>query len=150
MVKSPPAAAARYMARSSSQYCQKFEKHGHEPLSEASLECIAQSLSHVPCLIWFSLNIVDIDPTYTLGDFGKAISNDFNQTAWRRAARSQSIAPMPFDIEHVLVIALEKAAGLGDFRADADRLASTGACIFIMSTPPFSVITPWRHPPSHH
>lgn len=38
--------------------------------------------------------------------------------------------PAPFDIEHVLVIAPEKAAGLGDFQADADRLASTGACQF--------------------
>lgn len=38
--------------------------------------------------------------------------------------------PAPFDIEHVLVIAPEKAAGLGDFRADADKLESTNACHF--------------------
>ena len=38
--------------------------------------------------------------------------------------------PSPFDIEHVIVIAPEKAAGLGDFQADANRLASTGACQF--------------------
>ena len=38
--------------------------------------------------------------------------------------------PTPFDIEHVLVIAPEKAAGLGDFQADADRLARTDACHF--------------------
>lgn len=38
--------------------------------------------------------------------------------------------PAPFDIKHVLVIAPENAAGLGDFRSEADRLAHTGACHF--------------------
>lgn len=37
---------------------------------------------------------------------------------------------IPFDIRHVIVIAPEKAAGLGDFRAEADRLALAGACQF--------------------
>ncbi len=39
--------------------------------------------------------------------------------------------PAPFDIQHVLVIAPENAAGLGDFKKDADALQHAGVCEFV-------------------
>lgn len=78
----------------------------------------------------FSLNIEDIDSSYTLGDLAQKY-----QEIVRRLVEEQLIdlnrnLPNPFDIRHVLVIAPEKAAGLGDFKKDADLLAQHGVCEF--------------------
>lgn len=78
----------------------------------------------------FSLNIEDIDPSYTLGNLA------LRYQAIKQALQDEGLLelnaslPMPFDIQQVLVIAPEKAAGLGDFRAEADRLMQAGACQF--------------------
>ncbi len=78
----------------------------------------------------FSINISDIDPFYTLGSLAKAYQANLNRLHEQGLTTLNKSLPAPFDIKHVIVIAPENAAGLGDFRADADRLASTGACCF--------------------
>lgn len=78
----------------------------------------------------FSLNIEDIDPSYTLGDLAQQYSAMIEKLTGEGLLTLNAQLPTPFDIEHVVVIAPEKAAGLGDFRADADRLARSGACQF--------------------
>ncbi len=78
----------------------------------------------------FSLTIEDIDPSYTLGDLARQYAEMVDRLTGEGLLNLNQQLPVPFDIEHVLVIAPEKAAGLGDFQADADRLASTGACHF--------------------
>ena len=78
----------------------------------------------------FALTIEDIDPNYTLGDLARQYAVMVDRLTGEGLMTLNSQLPAPFDIEHVIVIAPEKAAGLGDFRADADRLASTGACQF--------------------
>ena len=78
----------------------------------------------------FSLNIHDIDPNYTLGDLARQYAAMLERLAGEGLLEQNKKLPNPFDIEHVLVIAPEKAAGLGDFQADANRLADTGACHF--------------------
>ncbi|OLF39540.1 exodeoxyribonuclease VII large subunit [Psychrobacter sp. Cmf 22.2] len=78
----------------------------------------------------FSLTIEDIDPSYTLGDLARQYAEMVDRLTGEGLLHLNQQLPTPFDIEHVLVIAPEKAAGLGDFQADADRLASTGACQF--------------------
>lgn len=78
----------------------------------------------------FSLTIEDIDPSYTLGDLARQYAEMVDKLTGEGLLHLNQQLPTPFDIEHVLVIAPEKAAGLGDFQADADRLASTGACEF--------------------
>ena len=78
----------------------------------------------------FSLNISDIDPTYTLGDLAKQYQVILTRLHEEGLLELNKSLPAPFDIQHVLVIAPEQAAGLGDFRADADNLAATGACQF--------------------
>ncbi|TXD97702.1 exodeoxyribonuclease VII large subunit [Psychrobacter frigidicola] len=78
----------------------------------------------------FSLTIEDIDPSYTLGDLARQYAEMVDRLTGEGLIHINQQLPTPFDIEHVIVIAPEKAAGLGDFRADADRLARTGACQF--------------------
>lgn len=78
----------------------------------------------------FSLTIEDIDPSYTLGDLARQYAEMLDRLTGEGLIHLNQQLPSPFDIEHVLVIAPEKAAGLGDFQADADRLARTGACHF--------------------
>ncbi len=81
-------------------------------------------------LYGFALTIEDIDPSYTLGDLARQYAAMVDRLTGEGLMTLNKALPMPFDIEHVLVIAPEKAAGLGDFQADADRLAATGACQF--------------------
>lgn len=78
----------------------------------------------------FSLNISDIDPHYTLGELAAAYQAMKNRLHESGLLNLNKQIPLPFDIRHVLVIAPEQAAGLGDFRAEADRLAATKACFF--------------------
>lgn len=78
----------------------------------------------------FSVTILDIDPTYTLGDLAQQYQAMLSRLHEEGLLGLNKQLPTPFDIQHVLVIAPENAAGLGDFRADADLLARSGACYF--------------------
>lgn len=78
----------------------------------------------------FSLTIEDIDPSYTLGDLARQYADMVERLSSEGLMTLNQQRPTPFDIEHVIVIAPEKAAGLGDFQSDANRLASAGACQF--------------------
>lgn len=78
----------------------------------------------------FALTIEDIDPSYTLGDLARQYAQMLDRLSGEGLLQLNRQLPAPFDIEHVIVIAPEKAAGLGDFRADADQLAHSNACQF--------------------
>lgn len=78
----------------------------------------------------FSINISDIDPTYTLGALAQAYHAMLKRLHDEGLTLLNKSLPTPFDIRHVIVIAPENAAGLGDFRAEADRLAQAEACRF--------------------
>ncbi len=78
----------------------------------------------------FSLTISDIDPTYTLGELAAAYQAMKKRLIDEDLLHKNKRFPAPFDIQHAIVIAPEKAAGLGDFRAEADRLAAANACQF--------------------
>jgi exodeoxyribonuclease VII large subunit len=78
-----------------------------------------------------SLEIDAIDASFTLGDMA-ARMREIRQRLQREGlfdANKQLPAPEDFDL--VLVIAPPEAAGLGDFRADADSLHCHGVCAFI-------------------
>lgn len=78
----------------------------------------------------FSLNIEDIDSSYTLGDLAQKYQEIVRQLVDEELIDLNRSLPMPFDIRQVLVIAPEKAAGLGDFQKDANLLARHGVCEF--------------------
>ena len=77
-----------------------------------------------------SLTVVDIDPSFTLGD----------QAAKLNALRQQLIANglfalnrqflLPATWTRVAILSPAQAAGLGDFRSDANRLVQHGLCTF--------------------
>lgn len=77
-----------------------------------------------------SLNITDIDPSFTLGDM-EARRRSIRKVleASGKANLNRSL-PAPLDFCNVAVISPEDAAGLGDFQVEADRLVSAGLCAF--------------------
>lgn len=107
----------------------KFERATGMPL-ERDLTVLLKVSAVFHAQYGFSLTIEDIDPSYTLGDLARQYAEMVDRLTGEGLLHLNQQLPTPFDIEHVLVIAPEKAAGLGDFQADADRLASTGACHF--------------------
>lgn len=79
----------------------------------------------------FSLEIDAIDASYTLGDL-EARKREIRERLqaeglWRL---NQQLMP-PWDYQHVLVVAPEGGAGLGDFQAEASRLERRGICRFL-------------------
>ncbi|MCY6412068.1 exodeoxyribonuclease VII large subunit [Acinetobacter sp. VNH17] len=85
----------------------------------------------------FSVNIEDIDSSFTLGDIAKRYQQILARLTSEGLVNLNKSLPPPFDIENVLVIAPENAAGLGDFRKDADALNKAGVCHFVYHTATF-------------
>lgn len=77
-----------------------------------------------------SLVIDQIDPEYTLGDL------EAKKREIRARLKAEGLFDLnrelaaPWDFNHVLVVAPEAAAGLGDFKAESDRLEAFGVCQF--------------------
>lgn len=78
----------------------------------------------------FSVNIEAIDSSYTLGDIARRYQQILERLTTEGLVHKNKSIPIPFDIQNVLVIAPENAAGLGDFKKDADMLDATGVCHF--------------------
>lgn len=85
----------------------------------------------------FSLNIEDIDSSYTLGDIARRYQQILERLTTEGLLLKNKMLPPPFDIQNVLVIAPENAAGLGDFKKDADALERANVCKFIYHTATF-------------
>ncbi len=78
----------------------------------------------------FSLVIEDIDPSFTLGDMEARLREIRKRLkAEGLYDKNRGLAP-PRDYVRVVVISPEKAAGLGDFRREADLLQQAGLCRF--------------------
>lgn len=78
----------------------------------------------------FSLVIEELNPTYTLGDMEirlKAIRDFLRE---KGVIESNKRLRPPEDFFRLAVIAPAEAAGLGDFRTEADHIASLGLCEF--------------------
>jgi exodeoxyribonuclease VII large subunit len=81
--------------------------------------------------------VEDIDPAYTLGDIEaklKAIRETLDRDGIAGLNRG---LPAPAEFCHVAVISPQDAAGLGDFRRDADHLQAAGICHFDYYTAKF-------------
>jgi exodeoxyribonuclease VII large subunit len=89
--------------------------------------------------IKFGLNIkvTDIDPTYTLGGMESKINEI------RTSLKKQNIFDKnkqllgPKDFTNIAVISPADAAGLGDFKIEADKLKKNGLCTFSYFTASF-------------
>ncbi|NPA71947.1 MAG: exodeoxyribonuclease VII large subunit [Gammaproteobacteria bacterium] len=78
----------------------------------------------------FSMVVQDIDPSYTLGALEQNLSNIRKQLIAEGLYQKNKRLSLPKDFFRVAVIAPPAAAGLGDFRADADKLQTAGLCEF--------------------
>ncbi len=85
----------------------------------------------------FSVNIEAIDSSYTLGDIARRYQQILERLTAEGLVHKNKSIPIPFDIQNVLVIAPENAAGLGDFKKDADALDKVGVCHFVYHTATF-------------
>lgn len=85
----------------------------------------------------FSLNIAEIDSGYTLGDIARRYQQIVERLTIEGLINRNKNLPPPFDLNRILVIAPEKAAGLGDFKKDADALQKAEVCEFIYHSATF-------------
>lgn len=85
----------------------------------------------------FSVNIEEIDSSFTLGEIAKRYQQIIERLTQEGLIHKNKLLPTPFDIQNVLVIAPQNAAGLGDFKKDADALEKNGVCHFVYHTATF-------------
>lgn len=85
----------------------------------------------------FSVNIEEIDSSFTLGEIAKRYRQIIERLTQEGLIHKNKFLPTPFDIQNVLVIAPQNAAGLGDFKKDADALERNGVCHFVYHTATF-------------
>lgn len=85
----------------------------------------------------FSLNVTGMDPSYTLGDMQAKLQEIISTLKGRGWFDLQRGLPSPKGYWRVAVISPQEAAGLADFRRDAEQLASAGVCSFDYFTATF-------------
>lgn len=78
----------------------------------------------------FSLEIDAIDSEYTMGDLEARKREIRERLQAEGVFTANKQLPAPWDFNHVLVVAPEGGAGLGDFQAEANRLDQFGVCRF--------------------
>lgn len=78
-----------------------------------------------------TLEIDAIDASFTLGEMAARMREIRIRLQREGLFDANRQLPAPEDFELVLVVAPPDAAGLGDFRADADRLQRHGVCEFV-------------------
>ena len=76
------------------------------------------------------IQILSIDPSFTLGDMEAKVAAIKKNLTERGIFGNNKAMPTPFDFFKVVVIAPENAAGLGDFKTQADILEKIGLCRF--------------------
>lgn len=77
-----------------------------------------------------SFEIKEIDSKYTMGDMEAKIVNIRKELKKQGIYDLNKSMTLPFDFFNIAVIAPNNAAGLGDFRTQADELKKQGLCNF--------------------
>lgn len=114
----------------------KFERESGIELSK-DLNVLIKIKARFDPRYGFSVNIEDIDYSFTLGDIAKRYQQILARLSSEGLVNLNKSLPAPFDIENILVIAPENAAGLGDFRKDADVLNKANVCHFVYHSATF-------------
>ncbi|WP_039909956.1 exodeoxyribonuclease VII large subunit [Acinetobacter soli] len=114
----------------------KFERESGIELSK-DLNVLIRIKARFDPQYGFSVNVEDIDSSYTLGDIAKRYQQIVERLNKEGLLHKNRSLPAPFDIKNVLVIAPLNAAGLGDFKKDADVLDQAGVCHFVYHSATF-------------
>lgn len=121
---------------SASKMVLKFERESGIELSK-DLNVLIKVKARFDPQYGFSVNVEAIDSSYTLGDIAKRYQQILERLTTEGLMNKNKLLATPFDIQNVLVIAPENAAGLGDFRKDADVLDQAGVCHFVYHSATF-------------
>ena len=78
----------------------------------------------------FSFTVQDLDPNYTLGELEQKLAKIRQNLIKKGVYQLNKSYQLPTDYFRLAVIAPPEAAGLGDFRADADQLQLNKLCEF--------------------
>lgn len=114
----------------------KFERESGIELSK-DLNVLIRIKARFDPQYGFSVNVEDIDSSYTLGDIARRYQQIVDRLNKEGLLYKNRSLPAPFDIKNVLVIAPLNAAGLGDFKKDADVLDQVGVCHFVYHSATF-------------
>ena len=106
-----------------------FEQVTGQTLSAGMNVLLSVELS-IHARFGLSLNVMNINPSFTLGDQEAKLQQIRAQLKaqglWQQNKQQKLIA----DLCHIAVLAPAQAAGLGDFRSDANQLSQLGLCQF--------------------
>lgn len=118
------------------QVVERFERETGAQLESGIKVLFQLSVDHNPTYGLRAL-VEDIDPSYTLGDIAKKLEAIRKSLIDAQVFHLNRSLPAPTEFTHVVVISPKEAAGLGDFREDADRLEAHGICRFTYYTAVF-------------
>lgn len=97
----------------------------------AGIKLLVRAKPAAHAIYGLSVAIDAIDPDYTLGDL-EAKKREIRTRLQREGLFEMNRQlPQPWDYNAVVVVAPQGAAGLGDFQAEAERLARHGVCEFV-------------------
>lgn len=128
--------AAFLWLQKAEQVIERFERETGAKFESGIKALIQLSIDHSPTYGLRAL-VEDIDPSYTLGDIARKLEAIRKSLIDQQVFHLNKSLPSPTEFTHVAVISPKDAAGLGDFREDADRLESHGVCQFSYYTAVF-------------
>lgn len=91
-----------------------FEDMTHQSLA-AGMQVLVKAEITFHELYGYSLNITDIDPTYTLGDIAKRRQEILHQLTQEGISTMNQELPLPRMLQRIAIISSASAAGYGDF-----------------------------------
>lgn len=91
-----------------------FEDMTHQSLA-TGMQVLVKAEITFHELYGYSLNITDIDPTYTLGDIAKRRQEILHQLAQEGISTMNQELPLPRMLQRIAIISSASAAGYGDF-----------------------------------
>lgn len=106
-------------------------------LPEAGMKVLVKVRPDFSTQYGFKLHVISIDPSYTLGDMQAKMREIIARLKDQHLFDKQRSLADPTGFWRVGVVSPHEAAGLADFRQDADKLASAGVCSFEYFTATF-------------
>lgn len=126
-------ARAMIWSRTASQLLPEFERATGVVLA-AGIKLLVRAKPTMHAVYGLSLEIDAINPDFTLGDLAARKREIRERLKAEGLFDGNRQLPSPWDYGAVLVVAPEAAAGLGDFRAESERLEQHGVCCFTYAT----------------
>jgi exodeoxyribonuclease VII large subunit len=127
--KSQRGHSATLFKQSAQRLLPMFEQHTGMALNKG-MKVLLQVKAQLKPDHGFSLNIQNIDPNYTIGAIEAKANNIRKRINESDVAQNNKRLFTPQHFNHVAVLSPADAAGLGDFRAEADLLAEHNLCQF--------------------